>query len=256
MYFSMFDEYDEGTALLSAATDYTMLPTDAYFLTTSADGRWLSSDFYLRLAGDAARMLKGVKDTALTTPHSLGPVFYRNSFESRTTPYNYVNNVPQNTGTFPIDPCFYQPQEILRSGVTDARCAIVRSSARMGDYALSVSGTAAGNAVYQYRFAKTAKLDPKDLHLIIDKIYVYEDHVEIRLKADIDSILRCGSLPVEAKEPEILEKSAETFNSGTKDSLNVTIVQETEKRPDKVFRANVICDGDTLRIRSILMQKA
>ena len=88
------------------------------------------------------------------------------------------------------------------------------------------------------------KLDPKDLHLIIDKIYVYEDHVEIRLKADIDSILRCGSLPVEAKEPEILEKSAETFNSGTKDSLNVTIVQETEKRPDKVFRANVICDGD------------
>ena len=100
------------------------------------------------------------------------------------------------------------------------------------------------------------KLDPKDLHLIIDKIYVYEDHVEIRLKADIDSILRCGSLPVEAKEPEILEKSAETFNFGTKDSLNVTIVQETEKRPDKVFRVNVICDGDTLRIRSILMQKA
>ena len=92
------------------------------------------------------------------------------------------------------------------------------------------------------------KLDPKDLHLIIDKIYVYEDHVEIRLKADIDSILRCGSLPVEAKEPEILEKSAETFNSGTKDSLNVTIVQETEKRPDKVFRVNVICDGDPLEI--------
>ena len=92
------------------------------------------------------------------------------------------------------------------------------------------------------------RLDPKDLHLIIDKIYVYEDHVEIRLKADIDSILRCGSLPVEAKEPEILEKSAETFNSGTKDSLNVTIVQETEKRPDKVFRANVICDGDPLEI--------
>ena len=92
------------------------------------------------------------------------------------------------------------------------------------------------------------KLDPKDLHLIIDKIYVYEDHVEIRLKADIDSILRCGSLPVEAKEPEILEKSAETFNFGTKDSLNVTIVQETEKRPDKVFRANVICDGDPLEI--------
>ena len=92
------------------------------------------------------------------------------------------------------------------------------------------------------------KLDPKDLHLIIDKIYVYEDHVEIRLKADIDSILRCGALPEVKKEPEMLEKSAETFNFGTKDSLNVTIVQETEKRPDKVFRANVICDGDPLEI--------
>ena len=86
------------------------------------------------------------------------------------------------------------------------------------------------------------------MHLIIDKIFVYEDHVEIKLKADIDSILRCGMLPEEAKEAETLEKSAETFNYGTKDSLNVTIVQETEKRPDKVFRANVICDGDPLEI--------
>ena len=92
------------------------------------------------------------------------------------------------------------------------------------------------------------KLDPKDLHLIIDKIYVYEDHVDIKLKDDIDSILRCGMLPEEAKEPETLEKSAVTFNFGTKDSLNVTIIQETEKRPDKVFRANVICDGDPLEI--------
>lgn len=92
------------------------------------------------------------------------------------------------------------------------------------------------------------RLDPKDLHLILDKIFVYEDHVEIKLKADIDSILRCGMLPEEAKEPEMLEKSAETFNSGTKDSLQVTTVQTSENRPDKVFRANVICDGDPLEI--------
>ena len=98
-------------------------------------------------------------------------------------------------------------------------------------------------------------LDPKDLHLIIDKIYVFEDHVDIKLKDDIDSILRCGTLPddqeevaEEANGAETLEKSAETFNSGTKDSLNVTIVQSAEKRPDKVFRANVICDGDPLEI--------
>ena len=95
------------------------------------------------------------------------------------------------------------------------------------------------------------KLDPKDLHLIIDKIYVYEDHVQVKLKADIDSILRCGMLPEdpeEANTEEKMEESSENFNSGTKDSLNVTIVQSAEKRPDKVFRANVICDGDPLEI--------
>ena len=35
-------------------------------------------------------------------------------------------------------------------------------------------------------------LDRKDLQLIIEKIKVYEDHLEIQLKADIDSLLRCG----------------------------------------------------------------
>ena len=99
------------------------------------------------------------------------------------------------------------------------------------------------------------KLDPKDLHLIIEKIIVYEDHVEVKLKADIDSILRCGMLPEDPEEApqevnagEKLEESSLNFNSGTKDSLNVTIVQSEEKRPDKVFRANVICDGDPLEI--------
>ena len=108
------------------------------------------------------------------------------------------------------------------------------------------------------------KLEKNDLLLIIEKIKVYEGGIDIQLKSDIDGLLRCGMLPEEAKEPETSEKSAEavapypcsrrsdsnegTFNLGTKDSLNVTIVQEAEKRPDKVFRANVICDGDPLEI--------
>ena len=92
------------------------------------------------------------------------------------------------------------------------------------------------------------KLEKNDLLLIIEKIKVYEDGIDIQLKSDIDGLLRCGMLPEEEKGHETSEKSAETFNYGTKDSLNVTIVQETEKRPDKVFRANVICDGDPLEI--------
>ena len=92
------------------------------------------------------------------------------------------------------------------------------------------------------------KLEKNDLLLIIEKIKVYEDGIDVQLKPDIDGLLRCGMLPDEVKEPETSEKSAETFNSGTKDISNVTIVQTSEKRPDKVFRANVICDGDPLEI--------
>src|SRR5699024_3077907 len=41
------------------------------------------------------------------------------------------------------------------------------------------------------------KLERNDLQLIIRKIRVYEDHLEIQLKADVDSLLRCGALPEE-----------------------------------------------------------
>jgi len=62
-YVAMFDEYDEGTAIAKAAENSDMKPTDQYFLTLDADGVKVSSDFYLRLVGDANRMMKG--DTAL-----------------------------------------------------------------------------------------------------------------------------------------------------------------------------------------------
>ena len=89
---------------------------------------------------------------------------------------------------------------------------------------------------------KKEKLDRNDLQLIIDKIIVYEGDVDIRLKPDIDSLLHCGTLPEET------ETATANFKQGTEDSLHVTIVQTTEKRPDKVFHANVISDGDPLEI--------
>jgi stage V sporulation protein T len=93
------------------------------------------------------------------------------------------------------------------------------------------------------------KLDRNDLELIIQKIKVYEDHLEIQLKADVDSILRCGSL--EELEPSAAAVSLEgnvNFPEGTGNIEPVTIVQRSDKRPDKVFRANVISDGDPLEI--------
>ena len=85
------------------------------------------------------------------------------------------------------------------------------------------------------------KLERNDLELIIRKIRVFEDHIEVQLQADVDSLLRCGTLP------ETLEDAA-NFPDGTKDISPITIVQSAERRPDKVFRANVISDGDPLEI--------
>ena len=69
------------------------------------------------------------------------------------------------------------------------------------------------------------KLDRNDLQLIIQKIRVYEDHLEILMKADIDSILRSGGLP------EHLE-----------------LVRRVSQHPDKVFYSNIVSDGDPLEI--------
>ncbi|MDB6018810.1 MAG: Xylosidase/arabinosidase [Pedosphaera sp.] len=67
VYVGMFDEYDEGTAIAKAAEDSSMIPTNQYFLTLDADGTHVSSDFYLRLAGDGIKMIRG--QTSLVWSH-------------------------------------------------------------------------------------------------------------------------------------------------------------------------------------------
>ena len=67
-YIAMFDEYDEGTAIAEAAENSAMIPTNQYFLTLDADGTSLSSDFYLRLANAANKMLKGELALTPTVP--------------------------------------------------------------------------------------------------------------------------------------------------------------------------------------------
>ncbi len=71
MYVAMFDEFDEGTAIAKAAENASMKPSNQYFLTLDADGVACSSDFYLRLTGDGAKMVKGLIELTPThpTPH-------------------------------------------------------------------------------------------------------------------------------------------------------------------------------------------
>jgi hypothetical protein len=157
MYFAMFDEYDEGTAIMKNATDWRTIPTDQYFLTSSSDGIWCSSDFQLRVAGAAIEMLKGTRAVTATVPipYSNGPVYYRNSFEKRSTAFNYVNGVAQDFGTFNLDPCFYNPALLSNSNVVTPVCDIQQTNVKSGLYSVKAAGNISSNvaATYSYKTA-------------------------------------------------------------------------------------------------------
>lgn len=63
-------------------------------------------------------------------------------------------------------------------------------------------------------------LERNDLQLIIEKIKVYEDHLEVQLKADIDCLLKCGELTQEVDAVAAMSSEEEhivNFPEGTKD---------------------------------------
>ena len=86
------------------------------------------------------------------------------------------------------------------------------------------------------------KLDKNDLALIVERITVYEDHIDVQLKADVDSILRTGMLPGE---------DAANFKSGTADSLQTQVVQSSKGHADKVCGVNIISVGSPSRMRMV-----
>lgn len=81
------------------------------------------------------------------------------------------------------------------------------------------------------------KLDRNDLELIIDRVLAYEDHLEIKLQRDIDSILRSGTL-----------EETVNFNQGIENSLQCRLIQSARNQKDKVFDVSVISNGDPLEI--------
>ena len=87
-------------------------------------------------------------------------------------------------------------------------------------------------------------LEKQDLELIIERIYVYEDHVEIKLKADIDTLLRKGEYPLENEN----DNGGEGGASGSGGTEPVSVVQSAAHHADKVLRANIVSDGDPLEI--------
>lgn len=59
IYGAMFDEVDEGTAMFKLAPTKAQLPAQGTFVPLDADGVKLPSDWYLRLANQAGKMLRG-----------------------------------------------------------------------------------------------------------------------------------------------------------------------------------------------------
>ena len=86
------------------------------------------------------------------------------------------------------------------------------------------------------------RLDKNDLALIVERITVWEDHIDVQLKADVDSILRTGMLP---------EEDAANFKSGTVGSLQTQVVQSSSQRADKVYGVNLISVGSPSRMRMV-----
>ncbi len=114
-------------------------------------------------------------------------------------------------------------------------------------------------------------LDRNDLNLMIEKIRVYEDHIEVQLKADIDSLLKTGALPEDTGNFKLDTESNELHLVGTDtasrprvdvgidpyeiesahsgiDPYETEIVQRAKNHEDKVFRVSVISSGDPLEI--------
>jgi hypothetical protein len=68
IYGAMFDEVDEGTAMFKLAPTPNELPVEGTFVPLNIDGQALPSDWYLRLADQASRMLRGDIPLQATMP--------------------------------------------------------------------------------------------------------------------------------------------------------------------------------------------
>ncbi len=103
-------------------------------------------------------------------------------------------------------------------------------------------------AIRVNRIAKTAldifddilnkeKLDKRDLELIIEKIVIFTDHIEIKLKSDIDGLLQCTT--PDTAEPLETEQ----------------ITQSSRNRKDKIYNINVISNGDPALMTLMVLER-
>lgn len=163
-YVAMFDEYDEGTAIAKAASDSFDLPQGRqYFQTLSTDGTWLSSDFYLRLAGAVTKLLRRElpHNEAVPVAHSEGPVYWRNGFEQRPATMTLARGQARGTVLRNVDVCDAHAKVLYQEAVQLETAAVI--SGQRGDvcytgscgFAFSGIAMTDGLCEVRYRLAKT-----------------------------------------------------------------------------------------------------
>ena len=84
VYVAMFDEVDEGTAIFKIAENRSQIPTTGEFVTLDMDGIKLPSDWYLKLTGEATKMLRG--EIPLTSAIPIVPFPDNADFTSQDVP--------------------------------------------------------------------------------------------------------------------------------------------------------------------------
>lgn len=87
-------------------------------------------------------------------------------------------------------------------------------------------------------------LTKADVDFILDRIDVYTDHIDIKLKADIDTLLRTG-VPEELQTEEAVPAN---FNQGTKKADNLTPIAQVRTSKGEILSVNVISEGDPSHI--------
>ena len=81
------------------------------------------------------------------------------------------------------------------------------------------------------------KMERNDLELMIEKIDVFEDHLEVHLQADIDELLHCTA-----------EENVVNFNSGIESAEKCRIVQCSRNQKDKTFDVFFFIFWETMEI--------
>lgn len=82
------------------------------------------------------------------------------------------------------------------------------------------------------------KLDKMDIALIVERIDVFADgHIDIKLKNDIDTLLRVGKLPNEVTDSNFSQDSIDNL-------LTTQYTQKARNQRAKVYTVNVISSGD------------